>query len=70
MECALHARACHYEQLPGVSTLELSSYYFDASLPGIHDITHDVVWEEIRKLLPAISCPAFILIAEIVSEQV
>ncbi|KAG0410746.1 hypothetical protein HPB47_012167, partial [Ixodes persulcatus] len=51
------------------SLLEPSSWNFDASLPGIRDI-HDVVREETRKLLPAISCPAFILIAEIVSEQV
>ncbi|KAG0410425.1 hypothetical protein HPB47_012444 [Ixodes persulcatus] len=58
IECTLHARACHYQQLPGVSTLESSSCNFDASLPGIRDI-HDVVQEEIRKLPPAISCPAF-----------
>ncbi|KAG0410444.1 hypothetical protein HPB47_012429 [Ixodes persulcatus] len=64
------ARACHYQQLSTVSTLESSSCNFDASLPGIRDIIHDIVRDEIRKLLPAISCPAFILIAEVVSKQV
>ncbi|KAG0430812.1 hypothetical protein HPB47_022354 [Ixodes persulcatus] len=64
------ARASHYQQLPSVSALESSSCNFDTSLPGIRNIIHGVVREEIRKLLPAISCPTFIMIAEIVSEQV
>ncbi|KAG0418836.1 hypothetical protein HPB47_004562 [Ixodes persulcatus] len=39
----------------GVSTLESSSCNFDAILPGIRDIIHDVVRKEIMKLLAAIS---------------
>ncbi|KAG0417395.1 hypothetical protein HPB47_005637 [Ixodes persulcatus] len=48
------ARACHYQQLPSVSTLESSSCNVYTSLPGIRNIIHSVVREEIRKLLPAI----------------
>ncbi|KAG0433949.1 hypothetical protein HPB47_019455 [Ixodes persulcatus] len=54
VHCRPEPSGVDYQQLPSVSTLESSSCNFDTSLPDIRNIIHDVIREEIRKLLPAI----------------
>ncbi|KAG0435705.1 hypothetical protein HPB47_018359 [Ixodes persulcatus] len=66
VECALLAKASHYPRHSSVAAAFASDYDISPSIPGHRDIIHDVVREELKKLLPTAERPASISIAEVV----
>ncbi|KAG0437528.1 hypothetical protein HPB47_017400, partial [Ixodes persulcatus] len=66
LDCALQARASHYQRLPDFTALSP----YSSNTPDIRKIIRNVVRVEIKKLLPATHQPASVSIAEVVREEV